>query len=107
MTEEEHSLFRAMLKRHTNRRRTFEDRQVPGRLLSALQAAAWEEGAWLHVAQEAGAKHAIADLIAEDDRIQLADNRFRRELVVWMHPNRSRSRDGNTGYARCLDQPSR
>jgi hypothetical protein len=104
MTEEEQSLFRAMSKRHSNRR-IFEDRQVPRRLLLVLQAAAREEGAWLHVAQEAGAKHAIADLIAEDDRIQLADNRFRRELVAWMHPNRSR--DGIPGCARRLDQPSR
>jgi hypothetical protein len=29
---------------------------VPGRLLSALQAAAWEEGAWLHLVEEEVAK---------------------------------------------------
>jgi hypothetical protein len=40
----------------------------------------------------------IADLIAEGDRIQWADRRFRRELALWMHPNRSRSHDGLRGY---------
>src|SRR3712207_6523864 len=77
----------------------FKDRQVPGRLLSALQAAAWEEGAWLHLVQDEAAKHALAELIAEGDRIQLADKRFRRELASWVHPNRTKSRDGIPGYA--------
>ena len=97
-TEEEQRLFRAILGRHSNRQ-TFEDWQVPGRLLSALQASAWEEGAWLHLAEDAETKHKIADLISEGDRIQHADKRFRRELAAWMHSNRSRSRDGVPGYA--------
>ena len=97
-TEEERRLFGAIPKRHSNRQ-AFEDRQVPRRLLSALQAAAWEEGAWLHLAEEAETKHKIAELISEGDRIQHADKRFRRELAAWMHSNRSRSRDGVPGYA--------
>ena len=97
-TEEEQRLFRAIPERHSNRQ-AFEDRQVPDRLLSALQAAAWEEGAWLHLAEEAEIKHKIAELTSEGDRIQHADRRFRRELAAWMHPNRSRSRDGVPGYA--------
>ncbi|MDQ3913153.1 MAG: hypothetical protein M3305_15560 [Actinomycetota bacterium] len=97
-TEEERSLFRAIPKRHSNRQ-AFEDRRVPERLLAALQEAAREEGAWLYVAQEADAKHAIAELIGEGDRVQWADKRFRRELASWMHPNRSCCRDGMPGYA--------
>jgi hypothetical protein len=97
-TEEERRLFEAIPKRRSNRG-PFEDKQVPGRLLSALQAAAWEEGAWLHLVEAENAKHAIAELIAEGDRIQLADKRFRRELASWVHPNRTRSRDGIPGYA--------
>jgi nitroreductase len=97
-TEEEESLFRAMKQRHSNRG-PFEDRPVPGKLLSALQAAAWEEGAWLHLVQDEAAKHTLAELIAEGDHIQLADKRFRRELASWMHPNRTKSRDGIPGYA--------
>ena len=97
-TEEEVSLFRVVKERRSNRR-PFEDRQVPGRLLSALQSAAWEEGAWLHLVQDEAAKHAVAELIAEGDRIQLADKHFRRELASWVHPNRTKSRDGIPGYS--------
>jgi nitroreductase len=97
-TEEERMLFQAMPKRRSNRG-PFEDRPVSGRLLSALQAAAWEEGAWLHLIEDEDAKHTIAEMIAEGDRIQLADKRFRRELASWVHPNRTRSRDGIPGYA--------
>jgi hypothetical protein len=96
-TEEEESLFRVLKERRSNRG-PFEDRQVPGRLLSALKAAAWEE-AWLHLVQDEAVKHALAELIAEGDRIQLADKRFRRELASWVHPNRTKSRDGIPGYA--------
>jgi len=97
-TEEERMLFRAIPERRTNQS-PFEDRQVPGRLLSTLQAAAWEEGAWLHLVEDEDTKHAVAELIAEGDRIQLADKHFRRELASWVHPNRSKSRDGVPGYA--------
>jgi nitroreductase len=97
-TEEERMLFQAIPKRRSNRG-PFEDRQVPERLLSELQAAAGEEGAWLHLVEDEDSKHAIAQLIAEGDRIQLADKRFRRELALWMHPNRTKSRDGMPLYA--------
>jgi nitroreductase len=97
-TEEERALFEAIPKRRSNRG-PFENRPVPGRLLSALQAAAWEEGAWLHFVEREDAKHTVAELIAEGDRIQLADRRFRRELASWVHPNRTKSRDGVPGYA--------
>jgi nitroreductase len=97
-TEEERMLFQAIPKRHSNRG-PFEERRVPGRLLSALQGAAWEEGVWLQLVEDEDGKHAIAELIAEGDRIQLADKRFRRELALWMHPNRTKSRDGMPLYA--------
>ena len=96
--EEDEVLFGTIKKRHSNRG-PFEDRQVPGGLLSALQEAAWEEGTWLHLIEDEDAKHAIAELIAEGDRIQLADKRFRRELASWIHPNRTKSRDGIPGNA--------
>jgi hypothetical protein len=83
--EEERALFEAIPKRRSNRR-PFENRPVPGRLLSALQAAAWEEEVWLHLVEDEPAKHTIAELIAEGDRIQLADKSFRRELASWGTP---------------------
>jgi len=45
------------------------------------------------------AKDAIANLIAEGDRTQLRDPSFRRELAAWIHPARSRTRDGIPGTA--------
>jgi nitroreductase len=97
-TAEEHSLFKAIQKRHTNRMH-FEDRQLPPLLLLDLQDAAWAEGAWLHIVEGTRSRSRLADLIAEGDRIQAKDKRFRRELAAWMRPNWSRSRDGLPGYA--------
>ncbi len=97
-TEAERALFGAIPKRRSNRG-PFEDRQVPGRLLSALRGAAREEGVRLHTIEDEDAKRAVAELIAEGDRIQLADKRFRRELASWVHPNRTKSRDGIPGFS--------
>lgn len=97
-TEEERSLFDAILKRRTNRM-SFETRNVPKTLIFELQAAAKREGAWLDVVQGEGDRNKIADLIAQGDRIQMADKSFRRELAAWIHPNRSASHDGMPGYA--------
>ncbi len=95
---EEHMLFQAILKRGTNRK-AFEDREVPEALLSTLQAAACEEGAWLEIVEDEDSRYAVSDLIAEGDRRQWADKRFRRELALWSHSNRSVSHDGIPGYA--------
>lgn len=96
--EEWERLFRAIPDRRTNRR-PFEDRPLPGRLLEELRWAADVEGAWLAFLQEEERRNALAELVAEGDRVQGADPRFRRELAAWVHPNRSRSRDGLPGHA--------
>jgi hypothetical protein len=96
-TAEDHLLFGAVKERHSNRN-PYESRAVPEELLSALRKAAQEEQAWLHLVDEE-AKHAVADLVSEGDRIQMADKRFRRELASWVHFNRTKSRDGIPGYA--------
>ena len=97
-TAEEDLLFQAIPQRHTNRL-PFEDRKVPELLLSELQAAAEVEGGWLHIVRDGNARNEVADLIAQGDRLQASDKRFRRELAAWLHPNRSQSRDGIPGYA--------
>jgi hypothetical protein len=48
---------------------------------------------------QVSAANAIAERIAKGDRIQLADECFRVELACWVHPNRTKSRDGMPGYA--------
>ena len=99
---EESMLFYAILKRRTNRQ-PFADDPVPLSLLAALKQAAQNEFAWLHIVQEEEARHAVADLIAEGDRRQWANKRFRLELAAWVHPNPSAARDGIPGYAQGVD----
>jgi hypothetical protein len=93
---EEDGLFAAIPLRRTNRQ-PYEDRAVPAGLFSALVSAVTVEGAWLREV-EGEARHAVADLIAEGDRIQWADKHFRRELASWMHP--SRRGDGMQAFNR-------
>lgn len=93
---EEDELFRAIPERHSNRQ-AFEDHGLPGELVERLVADAQDEGVWLGLIR-GDDRAAIAGLIADGDRIQMADKPFRRELASWIHPNRSQSRDGMRGY---------
>lgn len=95
-TDDEEELFRAIPERRSNRQ-AFDERDLPGELLERLVADAREEEVWLHLLR-GDDRTAIASLVAEGDRVQMADKRFRRELASWIHPNRSRSRDGMRGY---------
>jgi nitroreductase len=95
--EEDIALFRAIPHRRTNRK-AFEPRPVEEATLAALSAAAAAEGAWLLVVRDPERRLALANLIAEGDRVQGADRGFRREMSAWAHPNRARSRDGLPGY---------
>lgn len=93
---EEEALFEAIPKRRTTRA-AYEERQVPADVQRELVEEATGEGAWLHLVTD-GEREAVADLIAEGDRAQMGDKRFRRELAAWMHPNRSRAGRGVRGY---------
>ena len=95
-SRDEEELFRGIPRRHSNRQ-AFEARDVPGALADRLVADAEVHGAWLCLVRGED-RAAVADLVAEGDRVQMADKRFRRELAAWVHPNRSRSRDGMRGY---------
>lgn len=91
-------LFQAIKKRRTNRL-PFEARAVREEDLHALSVTARREGARLHLIRHPEKKAALAELIAEGDRLQGGTRRYRRELAAWVHPNRSPSRDGIPGYA--------
>ena len=65
--------------------------------MHALVAAARERGAWLDVVGGA-AKEAVAALVADGDRRQLANPAFRRELASWMRPNVEDAGDGMPGH---------
>jgi len=84
-------LFDAITKRATNRG-PFIDEDVPKSIIELLKSAAMLEGVDIEFARTAKEREHIAALIAEADRRQFDDPRFRRELASWIHP--SRSNDG-------------
>lgn len=77
----------AVPKRATHRRR-FDGAEVPDAVMSRIREAAAAEGARLRVIRESAAREAAAGLVAEGDRVQWADPRWRRELAAWLHPRR-------------------
>lgn len=99
---ENDSFFEAITKRRTNRL-GFKDSNLEEPIISKLQSIVSKKGGdtitWLQIAKEEVEKNSLADLIAEGDRIQLTDKKFRRELASWIHSNRSHSKDGMPGYA--------
>lgn len=90
--------FEAIPKRRSNRS-AFESKKLPDDILVSLKDIARVHGAWLDIVEEDMRKKTIADMISQGDKIQLSDKKFRRELAAWIHPNRSKSRDGMPGYA--------
>ncbi|MGA7306289.1 MAG: nitroreductase family protein [Rhodothermales bacterium] len=91
-------LLGAIKHRHTNRS-PFERRHVPPHEIEALQEAAAAERTHLAAFASKDDRIPLSVLIAEADLIQSKDKGFRRELAAWMHPNRTKSRDGIPGFA--------
>lgn len=92
-------LLRAMTARRTSRFAYAPD-PVPETLRDeALAAAAREGDARLHWLDTLEPRHAVALLISEGDRIQMADAAFRHELSAWMRSRHGASRDGISGAA--------
>jgi nitroreductase len=95
---EEELLFQSIPNRHTNRM-SFGEHKVAPETLEALVASAEQEDAWLWTAPEGETREALADLIVEADRDQLADSAFRHELAAWVHSNYGSREDGMPGSA--------
>jgi hypothetical protein len=68
-------------------RKAFKPQTVAGDAVAAIAAAASVEGATL-LTLDADQRELAASLVAEGDRIQWHDPRWRRELAMWMHPRR-------------------
>ncbi|WP_191085279.1 Acg family FMN-binding oxidoreductase [Roseococcus microcysteis] len=56
-------------------------------------------GVTLHWRTAPAERHAIAELVAEGDRAQMADPGFRGELAAWVRSRHAASRDGMSGAA--------
>ena len=80
-------LFESIAQRATNRGPFFEE-SVSDALVERLRFAAEAEGVDVHFARTLADREGVAALIAEADRHQFTDVRFRRELASWIHPSR-------------------
>jgi hypothetical protein len=98
VTDLDEALFAAIRTRRTHRL-PFLPRSVDSYLLSDLESIAERNRTWFRILQAESSRMTLATLITEGDRAQMGDPAFRRELVSWIHPNRTRSRDGMPGWA--------
>ncbi len=90
-------LFAAIPERHTSRA-PYHSAPVSPRLIAAMRTAAELEGAWLQQTTDDGLRPVVADLIAEGDRRQWLDRKFRQEHTAWLRPNTGPVRDGLPGH---------
>jgi hypothetical protein len=100
-TGEDHLLFDAIPKRHTNRH-IFETRELPAKLLEMLHEETINSGAWMHIVDSSTARTELMDLIAQGDEMQGHDRALRDEVADWMRPNDTTCNDGIPGYAMSL-----
>lgn len=91
-------LFEVLPQRRTNRQ-LFRDDPLPEGLERELAGTAESAGAWLRFAADRKEREEIGDLVAEGDRLQWANKRFRLELAAWTHPRSAPAGDGIPGYA--------
>jgi hypothetical protein len=94
-------LIDAISRRATNRG-PFAHEQVPDALIEEMRAGAAAEGAELGRAVSLAERERVAALIAQADRRQFDDPRFRRELASWIHP--ARRNDGMPAFSQGLGQ---
>ena len=83
----EGSLYAAIGTRRTHRGEFVKDR-LPADLAAVLIADADVEGAYLAILDQGRPREYFAELVAQADRMQWSDPRWRRELALWMHPRR-------------------
>jgi len=101
---EDEELYEAIGKRRTNRL-AFDPRDVPYGVVTSLIREAAHEDAVLRLLDRT-LRPAVAELVAEGDRIQWASARYRAELATWTRTNRRGEVDGVPGYAQGFSDPA-
>lgn len=94
--QDENFLFRAITHRATNRK-TFDDCPLASSLVAELQSAANSTGNWLQIKTlviPESCRQTVINLIAQGDRLQMANPLFRRELAQWIHGANNPKQDG-------------
>lgn len=97
-SDENEKLFDAIPRRRTCRHR-FKDEPVPHEIALELAEAVSRSNGWLYFVEAEDKRRMLADLIAEGDRIQWEDDRFRRELADWTRPDSVSAGVGLPHYA--------
>ncbi len=90
------AMFDAIERRVTTRSR-FDERLLPVALLRQCESLSRRFDVQLSLYSDPARRAALGWLVAEGDRIQFSEPRFRRELATWIHSRRSPSHDGMSG----------
>jgi hypothetical protein len=85
-TAAEQAVFAALPTRHTTHA-AFLPEPLPTEVLTAIESAVVQEGAWLELVAAPGRRAALAALIEEADHTLWADPAFRQALAPWVRPN--------------------
>lgn len=100
-TCQEKILFQTIPMRRTNRR-AFEETAISCSLLRELCKMCAEQGVTLTDVCDPQRKLAIAGLVGEGDRRQMANPAFRTELAHWIRPTKAQTHDGIPCHAQNL-----
>jgi hypothetical protein len=96
------SLFPYLTMRHTTRS-PFLLTRIPASILERLAGIGERGRAALRISTDGALNTKIADLVAEAERAQLADQEFRKNLAEWVRPEGSGHADGITASALGLE----
>jgi hypothetical protein len=91
--------------RHTTRG-PFLLTRIPASILDRLTAIGERGRATLRLSSDGALNYQIAELVAEAERVQLADIEFRKDLAGWIRPEGSEHEDGITAAALGLHGPA-
>lgn len=78
-------------------RAAYDESPIESMILERMELSVREHDAVVRLVTDRAQRHAIAGLVAEGDRLQFADKRFRRELAMWIHSRHGLSHDGVSG----------
>ena len=84
----DNNLFRAISRRHTNRRE-YDKQQIPAADLTKIESVPTEEGVTSLVLTDPGGIKEIIELVREGNRIQMSDDAFMDEITSWIRFNDS------------------
>lgn len=99
------ALFPFLAMRHTTRA-PFLLTRIPASVLERLNAVGERSRASLRISTDGTLNAKIADLVAEAERAQLADQEFRKDLAGWIRPEGTEHDDGVTASALGLEGPA-